>query len=64
MSDDRFDFGELKVYQKSLDYVDFVYEITEKFPKKKILSLANQYRRDSGNRGLRDLCLVEAMTLN
>ncbi|MDP6924250.1 MAG: four helix bundle protein [Candidatus Scalindua sp.] len=47
MSDNRFDFEELKVYQKSLDYVDFVYEITEKFPKKEMFSLANQYRRAS-----------------
>ncbi|MCP4253124.1 MAG: four helix bundle protein [Candidatus Scalindua sp.] len=47
MSDDRFDFEELKVYQKSLDYVGFVYEITEKFPKKEMFSLANQYRRAS-----------------
>jgi hypothetical protein len=30
VSNDRFDFEDLKVYQKSLDYVDFVYEITKK----------------------------------
>ncbi len=47
MSDDRFDFENLKVYQKSLDYIDFVYEITEKFPKEEIYSLANQFKRAS-----------------
>ncbi len=47
VSDDRFDFEDLKVYQKSLDYVDFVYEITKKFPKEEIFSLANQFRRAS-----------------
>ncbi len=47
MSDDKFDFEDLKVYQKSLDYVDFVYEITKKFPKEEIFSLANQFRRAS-----------------
>ena len=32
MDEDMFDFENLKVYQKSLDYVDFVYEITKDFP--------------------------------
>ncbi|MCP4263979.1 MAG: four helix bundle protein [Candidatus Brocadiaceae bacterium] len=44
MSDDRFDFEDLKVYQKSLDYVDIVYEITKKFPKEEMFSLTNQFR--------------------
>ena len=47
VSDDRFDFEDLKVYQKSLDYIDFVYEITKDFPKEEIFSLANQFRRAS-----------------
>jgi len=47
LSDDRFDFENLKVYQKSLDYIDFVYEITEKFPIEEIYSLANQFKRAS-----------------
>jgi four helix bundle protein len=47
VSDDKFDFEDLKVYQKSLDYVDFVYEITKEFPKEEIFSLANQFRRAS-----------------
>ena len=47
MSDDRFDFENLKVYQKSLEYIDFVYEITKDFTKDEIFSLTNQFRRDS-----------------
>ena len=45
MSEDRFDFENLKVYQKSLEYVDFVYEITKDFPKEEIFSLTNQFKR-------------------
>ena len=47
MSEDRFDFENLKVYQKSLEYIDFVYEITKDFPKEEIFSLTNQFRRAS-----------------
>lgn len=47
MSGDRFDFENLKVYQKSLEYVDFVYEITKDFPKEEIFSLTNQFKRAS-----------------
>ena len=47
MSEDKFDFENLKVYQKSLEYIDFVYEITKDFPKDEIFSLTNQFRRAS-----------------
>ncbi len=47
MNEDMFDFENLKVYQKSLEYVDFVYEITKDFPKDEIFSLTNQFRRAS-----------------
>jgi hypothetical protein len=30
MGEERFDFENLKVYQKSLEYVDFVYPPTQK----------------------------------
>ncbi len=33
----------LKVYQKALEYVDFVYEITRDFPKEKLFSLTDQF---------------------
>ena len=47
MSEDQFDFENLKVYHKSLEYIDFVYEITKDFPKEEIFSLTNQFRRAS-----------------
>ncbi len=34
MDEERFDFENLKVYQKALEYVDFVYEIQEISQKK------------------------------
>ena len=47
MGEERFDFENLKVYQKALEYVDFVYEITKDFPKTEILSLTDQFKRAS-----------------
>ncbi len=41
MSEDKFDFENLKVYQKSLEYVDFVYKITKAFPKEEMFSLTD-----------------------
>ncbi|AIN49945.1 four helix bundle protein [Dokdonia genika] len=40
-----FNFEKLKVYQKSLDFVDFVYEIIQKFPVDERFALSSQYRR-------------------
>ncbi len=36
MNEDKFDFENLKVYQKALEYVDFVYKITKGFPKEEL----------------------------
>ena len=47
MEDERFDFENLKVYQKALEYVDFAYEITKIFPKTEVFSLADQFKRAS-----------------
>ena len=47
MGEDRFDFENLKVYQKSLEYIDFIYEVTKNFPKDEVFSLTNQFRRAS-----------------
>ena len=47
MSEERFDFENLKVYQKGLEYVDFVYENTEAFPKTEVFSLTDQFKRAS-----------------
>ncbi len=45
MSEDKFDFESLKVYQKALEYIDFVYKITKAFPKEEMFSLTDQFRR-------------------
>jgi four helix bundle protein len=45
MGDDQFDFEKLNVYQQALDYVDFVYTVTRKFPKEEMYSLTDQFRR-------------------
>jgi hypothetical protein len=47
MEEERFDFENLKVYQKALDYIDFVYEITRGFPKEEVFSLTDQLKRAS-----------------
>jgi four helix bundle protein len=47
MENPIFKFEELKVYQKSLDFVDDVYSITKKFPKDEIYGLTSQYKRAS-----------------
>jgi four helix bundle protein len=47
MNNDKFDFENLKVYQKALEYIDFIYKITRDFPKTEILSLTDQFKRAS-----------------
>src|SRR4030042_3239989 len=47
MSNEKFDFENLKVYQKALEYVDFVYKITKYFPKTEVFSLIDQFKRAS-----------------
>ena len=47
MDEDRFDFEKLKVYQKALEYVDFVYEMTKDFPKTELFALTDQFKRAS-----------------
>lgn len=43
--DNRFNFESLIVYQKSLDYIDLVYELTSKFPAHELYGLTSQWRR-------------------
>jgi four helix bundle protein len=43
--EDRFDFENLKVYQKALDYIDFVYKITESFPREEQFALTSNFQR-------------------
>ncbi len=47
MENPKFKFEELTVYQESLDFVDDVYSITQKFPKDKSYGLTSQYKRAS-----------------
>lgn len=47
MNNDKFDFENLKVYHKALEYVDFVYQVTKHFPKTELFSLIDQFKRAS-----------------
>ena len=42
-----FKFEDLKVYQKSLDFVDIVYEVSSHFPQEERYGLISQFRRAS-----------------
>lgn len=46
---EKFNFENLKVYQKALDYVDLVYTYTEDFPKNEIYGLTSQFKRASNS---------------
>ena len=41
----HFNFEDLKVYQKALDFADHVYSLTAKFPKHEIYGLSSQFNR-------------------
>lgn len=41
----EFDFEDLQLYQKSLIFIDFAYELTSKFPKDEMFGLTSQFRR-------------------
>lgn len=43
--DELFNFENLLVYQKVLDYIDFVYSLTEKFPQSELFNLSSQFTR-------------------
>jgi four helix bundle protein len=43
--EETFRFEGLKVYQKSLDYIDFVHETTQTFPRFEHYELSRQFRR-------------------
>jgi len=45
VNDDIFKFEQLVVYQKSLEYLDFVYETSCKFPSNEIFMLTSQFIR-------------------
>ena len=45
MDEVTFNFEKLKVYQKSLDFIDEVYVLTRDFPKEELYNLTSQYKR-------------------
>lgn len=45
MKDVEFNFEKLLIYQKALNFVDSVYDITKSFPKNEMYGLASQYKR-------------------
>ncbi len=45
MQEVKFNFEDLIVYQKSLDFVDLVYDTCDKFPKMETYILVSQYIR-------------------
>lgn len=47
MEEVKFNFEDLKVYQKALDFVDLVYLITSKFPEKEKYGLSSQFTRSA-----------------
>lgn len=45
MKEIKFKFEDLKVYQKSLDFVDVVYKVSNTFPKEECYRLTSQFIR-------------------
>ncbi|RDK88389.1 four helix bundle protein [Marinirhabdus gelatinilytica] len=52
MKEVKFNFEELHVYQKALDYIDSIYETTNHFPKDERFRLTSQYIRAAISIGL------------
>ncbi|MDT0642713.1 four helix bundle protein [Zunongwangia sp. F363] len=42
---EKFNFEELKVYQKTLVFIDEIYADTKAFPKEEVYGLTSQFRR-------------------
>ena len=45
MEEVHFNFEDLKVYQKSLDFIDHVHTLTSRFPKAEVYGLTSQFNR-------------------
>ncbi|MGB7841387.1 MAG: four helix bundle protein [Salinimicrobium sp.] len=45
MEEVKFNFEDLKIYQKALDFIDYAYFLTEKFPKHELYGLSSQFNR-------------------
>ena len=52
MEEIKFSFEDLKVYQKSLDFIDEVYLLIEHFPKEETYRLSSQFIRAATSIGL------------
>lgn len=44
---EQFNFEKLEVYQKTLKFVDLIYEVTKSFPREEVYGLTSQLRRAS-----------------
>ena len=47
MEEIKFNFEDLKVYQKALDFIDSTYNLNQKFPERENYGLTSQFRRSS-----------------
>jgi len=47
MEEVKFNFEDLKVYQKALDFVDMAYDLTSRFPEKEKYGLSSQLTRSA-----------------
>ena len=45
MEEVKFNFEDLKVYQKALDFIDFTYQLTSGFPSNEKYGLTSQFNR-------------------
>ena len=45
MEDVHFSFEDLKIYQKALDFSDYAYSLTDRFPQKELYGLTSQFNR-------------------
>ncbi len=47
MGEESLEFEHLKIYQKAMDYVSFVYKVTKAFPATEASSLVDRFKRAS-----------------
>ena len=45
MEEVKFNFEDLKVYQKALEFIDYTYSLTAKFPREELYGLSSQFNR-------------------
>ncbi|WP_324721919.1 four helix bundle protein [Salinimicrobium sp. HB62] len=47
MEEVKFNFEDLKVYQKALDFIDYTYSLTAEFPREELYGLTSQFNRSA-----------------